>query len=62
MYIVVIAGLVVILGLLFYPTIHLINGVVDLTNFLPLTAMATVAIPYVFLVIVAYAVFKLIKR
>ncbi len=55
-YFIVIAGLLVVLGLLLYPTIHYVNGLVDTTGWLPLTAAAKTVLPYMFLGFVIYAI------
>lgn len=61
-YIIIVSGLLVVFGMLFFPTIHFMNGLVDTTGFLPLLTMAVTLLPYAFLFFVLYAVFLLIRR
>ncbi len=58
-YIIVVGILLVVFGMLLYPTLHIVIGGVDLTGFLPLTASATILLPYAFLGFVVYAIVKL---
>lgn len=67
-YVIVVATLLVVFGMLLYPTVHFaISGGtgysgLDKTGFLPLTAAAVTLLPYAFLGFVIYAIIKLSKR
>ena len=61
-YFIVISVLLVVFGVLLYPTIHLVVGFVDTTGFLPLTKAATIALPYIFLAFIGWAIFQMKKR
>lgn len=58
-YIIVIGGILVVLGLLFYPSVHIVVGATDTTGFLPLLSGAVAFMPYAFLGFMIYAVIKL---
>jgi hypothetical protein len=53
-----ILGLLIIMALVLFPTVHWGVSNVDKTGFLPLLAMITAGLPYIFLVIVGYIVLK----
>ncbi len=69
-YIIVVSVLLVVFGLLFYPTLHLVVGNVDVSTvptpthipFLPLTASAVTLLPYAFFGFVVYIIIKLSGR
>ncbi len=61
-YIIVVAVIAVVFSLLLFPTLHIVVGDVSLVGFLPLTASATVLLPYAFLAIVVYAIINLAKK
>jgi hypothetical protein len=61
-YAIIIGGILVVLGLLFYPSIHLITGAVDTTGFLPLLSAGVAFMPYAFLGFMVYAVIQLKKK
>ena len=64
-YILVISVALVVLGLVFYPSLHIViegANVTVGTGFLPLTAAAVTLLPYAFLGFVVYALFKLRGR
>jgi len=54
----VIIGLLLILALVLFPTLHWGVDSIDMTGFLPLFAMATTALPYIFVGIVVWFVLK----
>ncbi len=58
-FVVFIAVLIAVLAMLFYPTLHTMISDVDKTGWLPLTAAAVVALPFVFL---GYAVYLIKNR
>ena len=51
-------GILVVLGMLFYPTLHGYITGVDRTGMLPLLSSAVTLLPYGFLGFVVYAIFK----
>ena len=57
-YFIVIAVILLVLGMLFYPSLHLFIGGVDRTGFLPLLSSAVVFLPYVFLFFVVYGIMR----
>jgi hypothetical protein len=61
-YILIICGIVVVLGLLFFPTVNTVVGAVDTTGFLPLLAAGTTILPYAFLGLVLYCIIKTNKK
>lgn len=61
-YILTIAGLLIVIGMLMYPTLHFMNGLVDTTGFVPLLKMAVAILPYAFLGFIGYAIFQMAKR
>ncbi len=61
-YFIIIAVIVVGLGMLFFPTVHLIVNAVNTTGFLPLTAAATTFLAYAFLGFIVYAIFQAARR
>ena len=64
-YIIVIGGALVVLGMLFYPTVHSMigeSGVTVANGFLPLTAAANTFLPYAFLAFIVYGIIKMVRR
>ncbi len=65
-YIIVVSVLLVVLGMLSYPTIHNVVISQNVTDpakgFLPLTSSAVTLLPYAFLGFIAYAIIKLSGR
>ena len=61
-YILVICGILVVIGLLMYPTLHRLIGNVEITGFLPLTKAAVILIPYAFLGFIIYAILQVVRR
>ena len=60
-YIIVISVMLIVLGMLFYPTVHTMVGGADTTGFLPLTTASLTFLPYAFLAFILYAIFKTAK-
>ncbi len=67
LYLWVVSGLLVVMGMLLYPTLHLNVSSANtssmladgtITNFLPLTTFAMVVLPYAFLGLIVYAVIQ----
>lgn len=52
-------GLLVVMAIVLFPTVHWGVSNVDKTGFLPLFAMVTTALPYILLGVVGYVIFKL---
>jgi hypothetical protein len=61
-YIFVIGGIILVLMLLFFPTVNKMVGSVNVGGFLPLLAAATTFLPYAFIGLAIYGIFKLTKR
>lgn len=64
-YIIIVSGLLVVFGLLFFPTLNIVVGSVNVTaaaGFLPLTGAAVTLLPYAFLGFIVYAIIKLSGR
>ncbi len=60
-YVIVISIMLVVLGLVFYPSLHSVVSNANVTvagGFLPLVAMAVTLLPYAFLGFIVYAIFK----
>ena len=57
-YFIAIAVIVVVVGMLTYPSLHGFVGTVDRTGFLPILSAAITFLPYAFLLFVVYAIFK----
>lgn len=57
-YLVVIAIMLVVIGMLFYPPLREVFGYVDTSGFLPLTEAAVTFMPYVFLLFIVYGIVK----
>ena len=57
-----VALVLVVIGLLLYPSIHTLVGLVDTTGFLPLTIASIAALPYIFLGFIVYAILKVAKK
>ncbi len=60
--IIVVSGMLVIFGILLYPSLHSLNSTVDTTGFLPLTKAAVYFIPYAFLLFIFYLINKVLRR
>lgn len=52
----------IVIGLLLYPSIRLLVGYIDTTGFLPLTAAAVTAFPYIFLLFIVYAIMRVARK
>ena len=61
-YVVIIGGMLLVLGMLFYPSLHDIVGVVDRTGFLPLLSTSLIVLPYVFLGFILYGILRMVRR
>ncbi len=61
-YIAIICVIVIVLGMLFYPTVHGVIVTTNTTGFLPLTAGATTLLSYAFLGFVLYAIIQMVRR
>ena len=61
-YAIVITGILIVLGMLFFPTVNYVSGLVDTTGWLPLTKAGLALMPYVFLGFVAWGIYQLKKR
>ncbi len=61
-YFIAIAVILVVLGMLFFPSLHLSVGNVTTTGWLPLTIAAKTFLPYAFLLFVIYGVFRMARR
>ena len=60
--IIVVSGMLIIFGILLYPTLHSMVGDVSTTGFLPLTTDAVILMPYAFMGFVFYLIMKLVRR
>jgi hypothetical protein len=60
-YLITIVGMVVIMGMMFYPTVRTVIGNVDSTGWLPIVTMAKTALPYAFLGLVIYGIYRIVK-
>ena len=60
-YVGIVGLIVVVLGLLFFPTVHINFWNINTTGFLPITSAAAALMPYVFLAFIVYAIFLLVK-
>lgn len=58
----VISILIVVVGMLLFPSMHLIIGSFDISAFPPLAKAEITGMAYAFLAIVGYIVFKLWKK
>ncbi len=54
--------MVVVIGLLSFPTVHLLIDAVDTTGQLPLVASAVTFLPYAFLLFIIYAINRIGKE
>ena len=61
-YLVVIALVLVVIGMLLYPSLHDLIGGVDTTGYLPLLKAAVISMPYLFLGFIVYAIIQQAKR
>jgi hypothetical protein len=63
-YVVAVSGILVVLGLLFYPTVNtMVGGAVDAgSGWLDLTVAGVTVLPYFFLAVVVYAIIKLSNK
>lgn len=61
-YIFAVALVLVVLGMLFFPTIHSMIGNFDLSSELPLTQFAIILLPFAFLFFVYWAIHQLNKQ
>ncbi len=61
-YFIIISVVLVVLGMLFYPSLHLIIDATPTAGFLPLLSAGTAMLPYAFLAFVVYAIFTMIRR
>jgi hypothetical protein len=61
-YIFVIGGIILVLMLMFFPTVNKMTGLVDISGFLPIIGAATTMLPYAFIGLAIYGIFKLTKR
>jgi len=61
-FLITVAILLLVFGMLTYPTVRTIVGNTDTTGFVPLLAAAVTLLPYGFLGFAVYAVWRLVKR
>ena len=62
-YIFIISGILIIVGMLMYPSLHLMTGMVDTTGLQPLTkAVGVTLVPWFFLGMVFYAISKVVRH
>ncbi len=57
-----IVGLAVIMGIMLFPTIHGFAGTWDISGYFPVLGASFTLMPYAFLGLVAYFVWKLVRR
>ena len=61
-YLAVVALVLIVFGLLLYPTVREMIGLVDISGLLPLTQAAVTSLPYLFLGFVIYGIYQQAKR
>ncbi len=58
----VVAFLAVILGMMFYPTIHTNWAGIDVTGFIPMVKAGMVVLSYGFIFFIAYLIYAHVKK